>query len=501
MADINWITQAAGQPQAAGIVTLLTGQYTQFLDTTKPIGVIINLDAAGQPTPIAFVPVKNLQGLLGLIGPQVGEVTDVGNGIKQLQGPQPVFLKEASGFVFLSDKSENLGNVPSNPVAQLSGLEGKYNVAVSITPSSIPDQARQQWLQQMRSGFEAGLQNVPEDQRAQLSTSFDQVEQLLTEAEQMIIGFAIDAAAKSVYLDLNLRAKAGTDLAEQMNALANAKTDFAGFNIPGSAAMFTFTSEVSETDQTQAKGMLQSGLKQLLAELDEDEDLPSEEARAAAKQVLQDFFAVMEKTIEEGVIDGGAVLMLDSGLQFAAGLRVADGKALDSSFRQLIELAKEEQEIPEVRLNAATHGDVTFHAMTIPVDDQDAQQVLGENVELFLGTGPKSAWVAFGTDGLTLVNQVIDTSAQNQGKATTPVQLVVSLTPIIKFATQFDQDENLTRVLAALSQAQGKDHFSVSVNPEQNGFSYRFEIEEGVIRAIGAGAAGQAAGGAQGGGF
>jgi hypothetical protein len=497
MADITWVAQTSGSPQAAFLPAMAgasAAPFTKFMDTSKPSGALISLDASGAQSVVGFVPVKDLTGLLGALAQQqIGPATDAGNGIKQLQAQgQTVFLKEGSGFVFLSDKAENLGTVPTNPVAQLNGLETKYNVAVSVNVQAVPQQARAAWLGQMRAGLEPGLQGLPPEQRQQIAQNFNQFEKLSNELDQVMFGFAIDATSKSIYFDMGMTAKAGTELAAQMNKMANAKSDFSGFNMPGAAALLNFTSVMAEADKAQAQLMLDTGLKQVLKELDQDQQLPSDAARAAAKDVVQKFFKVISATIDEGIMDGGAVLMLDSGLQFAAGMRVADGATLDQTFKDLIDLAKEEEDFPPVKLEAAKVGDVVFHSMTIPVDDDDAQKVLGENVELLLGTGAKSAYFAFGKNSLDLVKRVIDASAQSPGKPGVPVQLIVSLTPILKFASELQQDPKVAQVLAAIQQAQGKDHVSLVVTPQQNGFHYRIEAEEGVIRAIGAGAAGGA---------
>lgn len=276
MADITWVTQAAGVPQFAGLATFFAGNYTRFLDTTKPSGVLVNLDASGQPSAVGFIPVRNMQGLLGALAQQLGQPTDAGNGVKQLQGPQgPLFVKEGGGFAFISNTAENLGNVPTNPAASLNGLEKKYNIAVSVNMDAVPADARNGWLQMLRSTVESNP-NLPEAQRQQMEASFSQLEQLATQSEEIVIGLAIDASSRSVYIDFNMTAKAGSELANQLSQMANAKSDFAGFNMPGSAALFRFSSVMAESDKVQGKAMLNGVLQQALNELDADQELPTE---------------------------------------------------------------------------------------------------------------------------------------------------------------------------------------------------------------------------------
>lgn len=497
IADVTYITEAAGVPQVAGLVQFMSAQYTQAMDKTKPAGLMVSFNGPA-PTVIGFLPVSNLQGLLNLAAQQVGPAQDVGNGIKQINGPQPVFLKEGSGFVYLSNAQESLGTVPGDPVAQLGGLEKKYNVAVAVNVKAIPQQLRQMAVQQIQQGYQQALEAIPDEEQRQLQMSLSQnsmkqMEQLFNEGEQILFGLAIDAAAKSTYLDISFTATAGTPLAQQLAQAAGQTTNFAGFNIPQAAAVMTFSSKMADAEKAQAKSMLGTLRTKAMEELDKDEDLPSDEARQAAKEVLAGAMDVLDKTVDEGIFDGGAVLNLNSGtLQFAMGMHVADGVALQNTFKKLMELAKDDPEVPEVKFNAAKLADVSFHTMAVPVPDQDAQRVLGETAELVLGTGAKTAYFAFGKGSMDLLQQVINDSAKKPNQETVPVQLIVSMTPIMNFASQFEEGADVAKaMLAAAGQAQGKDHVMIRAQAIRNGFTYRIEVEEGVVRMIGAGVASQ----------
>jgi hypothetical protein len=476
MADVQYITQAAGLAQYGQLAQFATAQYANVLDKTKPLGLVVYLDT-GAPRAIGFIPISNLQAVLALVQQQVGQPRDAGNGIKQLPGPggNSVFLKDANGYLFLSDSAENLANLPANPATLLGGMEAKYNLAVTVNASSIPEPLKSMAVDQLRAGFQMQLQMIPDQEQRNLQeklneSSLKQMEQLLTQSEQMTFGWAIDATTKSTYIDVNFTAKPGTELATQLAQMANLKTNFAGFALPEAAGLMTFTGVVAEKDKAQMAMTFDALKQQALNQLENDADLPSDDARTAAKDVLDSFFDVFEGTIQEGVMDGGAVLKLDTGtVQFVAGGHVADGQALDAAFKKLIELAQADPEVPEVKMNADQHGDVVFH--------------------------PKSFFIAVGKDSVALVKRIIDDSAKQAGKATVPAQFIVTLTPIIRFASEIAADENLAAVLQALEQSQGKDHVSIVVRPNQNGFSYRIELEEGVIRAIGGAVSAQIEGG------
>ena len=64
--------------------------------------------------------------------------------------------------------------------------------------------------------------------------------------------------------------------------------------------------------------------------------------------------------------------------------------------------------------------------------------------------------------------------------------MIVSLTPIFKFANSVEPNPQLGTLADTLNGTPGKDHVSLVAQVEKNGFIYRLKVEEGVLRAIGA---------------
>lgn len=494
MKDLNYLGEAAGAQQFVALAQLMSGPYRQSLDTTKPIGMTMTFQGQ-MPVFTGFIPVKNLQQLLGTLAQQIGPAQDAGGGIKQLTGPggQSLFIKENQGYAFVANTKELLNTVPADPAGLLAGADKKYNIAVTVNMPSIPQNLRQMAIAQIRQGVEQQMQNQSFEDETQrvlqerLSrNSLEQITKLLEQADTATLGWAIDAQSKSTYLDVTLTALAGTEFAQQMESLEGLKTNFAGFGMPA-AVNAMFTVEMQPADKDQATFMLTTLSDKAKEQIDSDADL-TPEARAAAKEVLDSFINVMTATVNEGRLDGGAVLTVQNErLQFAGGLHVADGQQFDTAFKRLVELAREEEEFPEVQLGAVKHKNVVFHTMSVPLPDEAARKTFGETLQAAVGVGPKSVYLAFGEGSMDLVKQVIDQSAQQGATATVPSKLIVSLTPLVRFSSQFQQgNQNFAAMLAALDQAQGKDHVSLVGQPIERGFNYRIEIEEGVLRMIGA---------------
>ncbi len=116
-------------------------------------------------------------------------------------------------------------------------------------------------------------------------------------------------------------------------------------------------------------------------------------------------------------------------------------------------------------------------------------RLFGESLEVAVGIGDKSVFLALGRDCLSAVKGVIDTSAENQGKSVAPMEITVAIQQIIEVAASLADEkdqENLQMVATMLEEnVEGRDHVRIVVQPRPNGACTRIEAEEGVLRAIG----------------
>jgi hypothetical protein len=314
---------------------------------------------------------------------------------------------------------------------------------------------------------------------------------MVDELDEIMLGFAIDGPGKRTYLDVNVTAREGTSLAKQYALLADAKSSFTGFLLPNAAATLNLTQTMLKEDVDQAVAMLKGVRANVMKAIDDDPNLDAGK-RGASKEVLGSLLDAFTKTVEGGKIDGGAVLMLDAKtVDFAAGGLVADGKSVEDSFKRLVEIAKNDPDFPSVKLNSGSHGGITFHSVTAPIpeSEKDAREILGDKVNIVLGTGPKAVYVAFGKNAESLLKQVIDKSAQDGSKAVPPMQLNVALLPILKFAASVDNSNNeIVSEMIKVLEKSGKDKINLLSQPIKNGNNVRIQVEEGILQIIGAAA-------------
>ncbi len=490
LADIGYITSIAGMEDAGKTARLFGSALTAGMDKKRPAGLYI-VPKDGDFHGIAFVPVSDLKQLLEIHKEYVGEARDAGGGILEVGMGRSAFIKEQNGWAFVAESSDHLTGLPDDPLKLLGDLPKQYNIAVKILVQNVPQELRQTALDEIKFGLERGLDqpgaNVDREALERTAkSSLKQIEQLMNEADEVTLGWAVDAAGKRTHIDLNITAKEGSELARQMALNAESKSAFTGVLLPEASVTMNATAKLAESDIAQVEAAFQTGREQLSKQIDDDPNLTPEQ-RTVAKDVLGKLLDVFQQTAKSGKIDLGFALVLEpKSIGIVAGGYVADGPAFEKAVKQVVELAKNEPDFPKVQFNAGTHGSVTLHKASVPVPDREpeARELLGEKLDIILGIGAKSVYISAGKNAESLLKKVIDQSAQSAEKPVPAMQLNVSVLPILKFMASVDENPMLPGLIASLEKA-GNDKVLITSQGSARGSSMRIEVQEGLLRLIG----------------
>ncbi len=495
LGDINYLTKAAGSPELGGFINLMAGQYVGGLDTTKPSGVYIHV-VGTEPVGVAFVAVSDFDQVVAKIEDSVGELEDVGGGVRKLTLQREIFIKQQGQWAFISDSAANLNDLPEDPTKMLGDLNEQYNLGVRVGVQSIPQDLRRMAMAEIKKGFEQAMaaQAADEEERELQENlgrqSLESLEEFMEEADEITIGWGVDKEAGKTYIDFSVTALDGSKLAAKVAESTSATSAFSGFLMPDAAATLHFTSQVSGQDKTQLVEMLKVLKTSAAEEIQNDDDIPNEKVRELAQQFVDSMVDILAATVETGKVNGGgAVLLNDDAVQFIAGGHVADGRAVEKELKKLVELAKEAgagAELESIKFNAAKHKDVDLHTFTVPIpaDEVDARRVLGDRLDVVVGTAPQAAYVAFGKNSTELLKRVIDDSAAAQ-TAGPPIAVTVSLGKILDFASSFQSEPIVTAMANGLQDAAGKDKVSILGTAIERGVRYRIEVGEAVLGLIG----------------
>ena len=498
MADVKFIGTLGGNPDLdkniEGAIQLFTqGQGLNGLDKKRPVGVTLLTDGQ-QFQPLLLIPVTDLKQLLESLAGLIGEATDAGDGAFELNVfGQKVFVKETNGWAIAAQSPEALANLPKDPLKSLGGLEKSYDIAARIYVQNVPELYRSLFIDQLRAGVQSGLVRQPDEsdedfaaRKKLVETQTEALTKVVNEIDQLTVGVAIDAKEKSAHLDFSMSAVEGSDSAKTMERLKHSVSDFAGFIVPDAAASLNLTLKMDQASSGQIGSALATFRAQAMQHIDTESGLP-DDSKKLAKEMTGEIFNAIQSTLESGRIDAGATLNLsDKAMTLVAGAYVTEPKQLEEALKKFAKIMEKEPNFPGIKFNAAEYKGIRFHTTSIPVPKEEGiSKVLGEKLDVAVGIGPKSVYLALGNDSLTLVKSLIDKSKAAASKQMPPFQLNVSLAPIFQFAAAMQDEPRVTAMAEQLAKAKGKDQVHVLLLPEGKATTLRIEAQEGVLQLIG----------------
>jgi hypothetical protein len=500
MNDIGFIGQIAQFPgldkQADAMITLVTqGKGLNGLDKKRPWGVVLNIGSAG-PQPIGFLPVSDLKQLLDSLAQHVGPASDAGSGILQIEKPnQRWYLKEQKGWVFISPMIDNLAKVPADPTQWLAGLDKQYEVAVKVYIHNIPKMFRDmavdyiKQLNQTLPSPDDEDEATKEKRRQLLDNQAKSFEEMINTIDQFTLGWAIDQSADTSHLDVTLTALPDSNLAKKLNAQKDTTSSYTGFMVPKGAVVLNSSQTLLVDDIQQAAQGIDTFQASVTNEIENSPDITDDDSRAAAKRIVAEASQAIKATIQSGKIDfGGSWLVGDRQFTILFGAYIKEPDELEKAFEDLVKVVSKDPNFPGTKFDLVTDGDVRFHTWTSPVPaDDKVNRAIGKELKVAVGFGQQSVYVGVSTDDpLPGLKKAIADSKAGGSKKVSPGVVDVSLKPILEFASVLNPDDDTTAaVLAEVAKIPGKDHIHLQVRPLTDGVSYRLELQEGVLRALG----------------
>ncbi|MEM9186098.1 MAG: hypothetical protein AAGB00_06320 [Planctomycetota bacterium] len=509
--DIDYLAALGGRPDQAQSIEGMIAFFTQGkglvgLDKTKPWGVVVQGEGMSI-TPIVCLPVDDLPGVLALAQAFGVMSADAGGGVTELTAPQspaPLFAKQVGSWTYLSQTAESLDSAPADPTAMLTDLVKDYDLGARGYVQNIPAMFRELAISSLKQGLEEGLEQEPDEtddafetRKRMAQLQFEQIETLVEQLDQITLGIGVnESAGDGILLDFTATGLDGSDLAEQISAMGVGSTSFAGFIDEDATMQMTFASEtpkeIMAKQADQLKGTLTVVRKQVMDAIENEADVPNEEAREALKSAASDLLGVYEEIVMSGVADGAmAVTLAPDTFKMAGGAKVPSPAKVESALKKLAAVMAKEG-APDVAWGAHTHDGVTFHAIEVPVPPearQDGIDPFGETLPVAVGIGADSVYLAAGSDWLANVTAAMDASKASGPTAAKPASLSISVESIVALGLLIETDPQRKQVVQmfadALGESDGDDHVLITVDSIERGMRYRIQVEEGVLRGAG----------------
>lgn len=493
MQDVNYISGVMGQPQAGGMFTMMAGSFTQGLDTSRPIGVLVPM-VDGSPEPIGVLPTDNVELMLKRLEGQTGPADKLDDGTFVVAaGPALVYIRQVGQWAVIARNRELIDLVPADPMSLMSGLGDNYDIGMRLSIQEIPLGLREMLVDQLRQGFEQAMarQTGDADQMAELSMSqLEQLNVLIREADKLMFGININPNKRVMTIDTEFTAAAGTSLAEMYAGQLPIPSKFTAVLKGDPALRYHAASSISPELVESSSASIDMVMASVQKALDDQQQI-GDDVKAEIEEMLGGLLDLVTKTMAEGKYDVGVIGMAgDNMLKLAGGMFVHDGDEVAAWVKKLDTKLSQIPDAPKFNFDESTYNGVTMHSVVIdiPARAVESRRLLGEQAVITLGTAPQAVYFAFGQGSVTAMKALIDTADADTGDAAgRPLgQMRIKLLPMLRLAQSMKPNDEVAAVIDAVAVAGNSDYVSVVANVIENGQSSNIEIGEGVLKAIGA---------------
>ncbi|SMP48928.1 hypothetical protein SAMN06265222_102481 [Neorhodopirellula lusitana] len=491
--DINYLTDAVGMPQFGGTFEIMSGMFAQGIDKTQPVGILVPL-VDGAPEPIAMLPTADVRAILKQLEAQTGPVDELDDGTLVINvGANVVFIRQVGNWAVLARNRNVLDQAPADPSSLISAMGTDYDLGIRLDMQQVPEPVRDALITQLRQGFNQAMSRQngqdADSAREYAEQSMDQLEQVISQTDDLMIGLDIDAANRQIVLDASFTAIPGTKLAAIYEGQKPIPSAYSMVIRDDAAAYFHAAASVGPETIEQARSSVKNAVKMAGSALGQIDEL-SEPEVSEITDMIQRITDLTLKSYEEGKFDAGAVLLTDANqMQFALGSFIADGNEAATIVKDIARKLEGRGDAPRFEFDRDTYKGVVLHLVEkdIPAKADELRKIFGDTVRLHIGTGEKAVYVGLGDASVPLMMEMIDgASGQPQSSGDLLAQFEINMLPILQFAQSIEANDAIISMLDSLSRATDRGTLRVITKAVDNGQSSRIVISDGVIRSIGA---------------
>ena len=499
--QLTWVGEQVGNPTLAGfaesfILLATQGKGLAGLDVKRPIGVVITSSGGPLPTAHAFLPVKDLDKLLGAVQGMIGPVEEV-DGVRRIAAPgaPPLEIVEKDGWAIFSQPGDPVGI--DDPLTVIEPLTREYSLAVELFPSRMPAEMRDR----LKALLDEAARNAAAQGQAMDPAQLQAGLERLEDVETIVFGFAVDKLGDKMMLDLtSVLTPVAVKAAGWINAgwgNANRAVSTVGAPATTDGKAAAVRGHYAATVPAEGQAAVRAALDQALEPADDDP------ANRVVTNLLRDLVAAM---LDSGAIDAG--LTIDTSAADATqplpavtlGMKVKDGAALEKKVKERLGKADALPPSVKVTFDAGKQGDATLHEITVDVSALPAAERLGDSVKLTLAVTPQYAYVLVGGDVPKRLAAALAAGGKPNGDALPITNVDLSLASLVGYAARmmqaFNPDDPQGDLLGEIAKQAGeKDTTTVqfSVKPVDRGITLRLSADAGALQTVAASTAMQQA--------
>lgn len=468
------------------------------IDETRPWGLAC-LPVGDGAGVVLMVPVRDLDRLHQTAKPGIEELEELGDDVYRVKmGGRDLFCAVAAGWVYLSEKSEAVQQMPDEPSPWLDSLEGGGIVAVRANFSAVPraqaDKVRDWLRQQARQVLhqEPGESDaVFELRKAAAKRMEGLLWDVLEQTETLSFAVNWDREAGKVILTSAWKAQDGTDLASWFQKQEGLISPLPLLRShPGTLCYlgWNYLFPAASHAELAAAGQVIRG--ELHAQL--DRRLPDPNEAEFAKGMLDDLLRLLGQAAESGRAEGAAaVLIRGEELYLLAAGRAPDPRGIEELAGKVVEAlqAKAPQAVVSVQPNAYANEDLTIHLLTLNMPEDAArnpavQRMFGSTLKLAMLVSKEYVAVIVGKDVGPMLRSLVE-EAESLGPQVSPaMEMRLNVEKAVAFASQFvpeHQKQKLAAVLDLFQRTSDDEQLRVTVTCQGSEVRKTVEIDQALF--------------------
>lgn len=490
--------EAADRPELSETVggALERVNDLEGFDRGLSMGVMVFLNGL-VPDPVAYVPVKNLDEFLKTI--EIGPVTTNRVGDERFEVLIPgrtLHGRIIRDYAFVANDKAALDREFGDPVRLTSRLSRDYDLSASINLKSIPPATRDLFVNVLRANSENNLQrrdDEPEGQyrirRAAGLSNVDSIETLVSQGEELTIGWLVSSETKTATLEFVIRARPDSEYAQYFNESKGFRSQFANLLSDHSPLSASITSRLDKPTRKAMQEIITAAETQVL----KDRGIVAESGETEgeiAENPVHRIANVLRSTVNAGTIDAAAQYVGSPGGTFVliGALKITDAGTLDDALRDILGGLKKNPAVDDVRFDVLKHKGVSLHRVEFRQSDESTSRLYGGKPGLLLGVGDNALWLAFGAEAASVdqLESAIDKTAEPL-TATAPDMPFRMIMNFSQWMHVFDPEKKADGFapLARASFAKGGDALRFEARPIDDGIRIRITLDEAFIRLVG----------------
>ena len=473
--QLVWFGSQIDNPGLAAMLESLLMLSTQGrglagLDPSRPVGIVVTSDGTDLVAH-GLVPVKDLDKLLAALQGIIGPATADGD-VRRVTLPSGIKLSITARDGWAVVAQTGLETAAAAPL--VAALAKDFTVGIEAFPSRMSDAVRKQLEAALdQAAAASAAQGQPMDPKA-LKAALGGLKQ----TESLSLGLALDAAAGEVFVENRAVALPGSVSA-------------AAFEAAGKGTLTVGTPPLAAGERPALRGYVAQAIPadaraQFLEAL--DQSLAREADDPLTRTVSQLVYDLLAATLAAGGID--AALTIDTSQATAdaplpavtAGVRVADGSALEKQVKQAFSAGGAALAGVKPRFDVGKAGPATLHTISVDVADEALAERIGKSLDLTLAVAPNYALVLAGGDVAKRAEAALAASGRPIANAAPIAALEAATAPLLDYVgTVTAEGQAADREGAA--QAADTGLVELRVRPLERGIATRLSLDSGMLKA------------------